>query len=344
MRHDEIFLDTSRREGDLEADEVIRIIVSGGSLKEFYRYLSFSWTVTAQSSSLPVVKDFLLRPAKLPMWYDEERLRRGQKFFKKYALEIMGLLGALSLPYCYAASPGNKAIYFTEKMKKSPGKRLTDTAHFIIEVMRENALSEGGNGSFEIQKTRLIHALVRSFILSKTAWDSAWGMPVNQEDMAGTNLAFSYIILRGMEQSEFRISAEEKEDFLFAWRLIGHQLAIKEELLPASLNEASMLEEAIRLRHFRKSEEGQLLTSELIEHYKVAFPRIAAYFVDSQIRYFIGPEVAELLGVKQHPWKDRIVSVMNDFRKKINRRFVNPYSYDIMFNNHLKLKKKYSEG
>jgi hypothetical protein len=339
---DNSFLDKKRREGDVEADLVIANVVKANALQTFYSYLPLSKAETLNQNALPEIQSFLQAPALWPDWLDHEKLRRGQRFFRKYALDIMGLLGALSLPYCYAATPGNKAIYLTQKMRKAPGKRLLETAHFIIEVMKEGAFENGGSGSFEIQKTRLIHALVRNYIQYKTSWDSAWGTPVNQEDMAGTNIAFSYIILTGMEQSDFVLDESDKEDFLYAWRFIGHQLRIDESLLPENMTEAKALEEMIRTRHFMKSEEGPLLTSELINHYKESFPAVASYFVESQIRYFIGPQVSELLGLKPQPWKDSVVGMMNRIRKSINRKFVNPFSYAIMIRNHFKLKKKYS--
>jgi hypothetical protein len=253
----------------------------------------------------------------------------------------MTLLGALSLPYCYAASPGNKAIYLTEKMRKNPGKRLLDTAQFIITVLEEGSFTTG-EGSFEIQKTRLIHAMVRHYISTQNLWDYHWGAPVNQEDMAGTNLAFSYIIVKGLEESDFQLTQKEKEDFLYAWRFIGYQLQIDEALLPASYAEAEELESTIKHRHFKYSEEGNLLINDLLEHYRESFPAVAGYFVDSQIRYFTGPEVASFLGLKAHPVKDSIVRGMNKLRKRLNRLFVNPYSYRIMIRNHYKLKEKYS--
>jgi hypothetical protein len=342
MRSDKIFLDQKRREGDYEADRIIGEVISRNETHDFYAYLPLSRQETVENHTLETVREFLLRPAQFPEWHDEARLLNGQRFFRKYALDVMGLLGAKSLPYCYAATPGNKAIYLTEKMKKSPGKRLLETAHFIIEVMKENAFRPEGTGSFEVQKTRLIHALVRSYISARTPWKPEWGIPVNQEDMAGTNLAFSYIILLGMRQSDFRLTQEDENDFLYAWKFIGFQLGIDEQLLAGNMDEAGALEEAIRLRHFRKSEEGPKLTSELINHYKESFPAIASYFVESQIRYFIGPEVSELLGLKSQPFKDRFVDVFNRIRKSINRNFTNPFSYRIMISNHFKLKKKYS--
>jgi hypothetical protein len=342
MRTDEQYLNAMRQVGDAEADAVITEVFQSRQERALYGYLPLSREDVKKNGTNTNVQSFLLARTQFPPWYDANRLLSGQRFFRKYALDVMTLLGAMSLPYCYAATPGNKAIYLTEKMRKSPGKRLLDTAHFIIEVMKENCFETNGDGHFEVQKTRLIHALVRYHIQSKTAWDPRWGTPVNQEDMAGTNIAFSYIILVGMQLSKFTISEEEKDSFLFAWRVIGHFLRIDPELLPSTITEAAALEQAIKRRHFKKSDEGILLTNDLIQHYKESFPLMAGYFVDSQIRYFVGPEVADYLGLKKHPIKDGFVRGLNCIREGINKLFVNPYSYSIMIRNHYKLKERYT--
>jgi hypothetical protein len=342
MRTDHEFLDQMRRRGDRDSDIVVANVFQAGSAKQLYSYLSLTRDEVAQNGGCPEVQAFLLRNTALPEWFDEDRFVNGQKFFRKYALDIMTLVGAMSLHYCYAASPGNKAIYLTEKMRKTPGKRLLETAHFIIEVMKEGVFAEGGSGYFEVQKTRLIHALVRHYILHKTEWNSTWGVPVNQEDMAGTNLAFSYIIVEGMQQSDFVFNGNEADDFLYAWKFVGFQLGIDEALLPSTIPDAKSLERVIRRRHFHKSAEGPLLVSELIKHYRESFPAVAGYFVDSQIRYFIGPEVSSLLGLQRQPLKDSFVRMVNALRKKVNRKFVNPFSYQIMMRNHMKLKEKYA--
>jgi hypothetical protein len=342
MRFDDADLNNTRFLADQEADDLIANVAASGRMRECYPYLSLSRFEVQFNESLPEVRQFLLQGPLLPKWFDADRLKKGQKFFHRHALDIMTLLGAMSLPYCYAATPGNKAIYLTGKMRKSPGMRLLDTAHFIIEVLKEGSFDPEGSGSFEVQRTRLVHALVRNMISRGTDWDPAWGIPINQEDMAGTNLAFSYVILIGMDQSGFDLRDEEKEDFLYAWRFIGYQLRIDEWLLPGNLGEARELEQAIRSRHFRKSPEGSLLTSELIDHYRRSFPAVAAYFVDSQIRHFVGPEISELLGLQPQTTKDKIVNIINVIRKSINRTVVNPFSYQLMMRNHLKLKRKYS--
>ncbi len=198
------------------------------------------------------VKQFLVSKRTKPDWFDARRLQRGQQLFKQYALEIMTLLGAMALPYCYAASPGNKALYLSDKMRNTPGKRLLDTASFVIHVLTPGSLEDSNTGHIHINKVRLIHALSRYYLKKQMQWDKAWGQPINQEDMAGTILAFSYVILRGMQQSGFILSQKEKEDFLFAWRYIGYLLNINEDLLPSSLEEARQLAYTIKKETSRK--------------------------------------------------------------------------------------------
>lgn len=342
MRLDAAYLDSMRLAGDAQADEFIATLFRDNLQHELYAYLQLPDEKVVHNNNVPHIRNFFVQPLRFPAWYDAASISRGQAFFRKYALDIMTLLGAMALPYCYAASPGNKAIYFTGKMRKTPGKRLLETAHFIITVMKAGNFEEGGTAAVQLNKTRLIHALVRHYILDKTSWNMDWGMPVNQEDMAGTNLAFSYIILEGLEQAHYPLTLQEKEDFLHTWRFIGYQLHIDEALLPASFQEARQLEQVIRERHFKKSEEGSMLMKELIQHYKTSFPAIPAYFVDAQIRYFIGEEIAALLGMKPETVKDAMVRVMNRFKEWINRRYNNPYSYQIMLKNHATLRAKYS--
>ena len=169
-----------------------------------------------------------------------------------------------------------------------------------------------------------------------------WGVPINQEDMAGTNLAFSYVILLGMQQSGFILSQKEKEDFLFAWRYIGYQMSIDESLLPASFPEARQLAAIIKTRNFKKTEEGIILTAELLGYYKVSVPLEQAELVPSQIRFYLGNEVAEYIGLPIDPIRDRIAYSINTFKSLQNMLTVQPSSYQQMLLQHSLLKKKFA--
>jgi hypothetical protein len=117
---------------------------------------------------------------------------------------------------------------------------------------------------------------------------------------------------------------------------------IDKHLLPATIKEAEQLETAIRLRHFVPSEEAQLLTIELINHYKDSMPWIAGYLVDRQIRYLVGEPVAALLSLKPHPIKDAFIKAANRLKEKVNQHYLDPHSYEKMLKNHETLILRYA--
>jgi hypothetical protein len=168
-----------------------------------------------------------------------------------------------------------------------------------------------------------------------------WGVPINQEDMAGTNLAFSYVILLGMQQSGYILSDKEKEDFLFAWRYIGYQMNIDESLLPSSFLEARQLATTIKIRNFKKTEEGIILTKELLSYYKVSVPRDQSDLVSSQIRFYLGNEVAEYIGIVSDPIRDNLAATVSTFKSLQSLLSVQPDSYQKMLSQHSLLKKKF---
>jgi hypothetical protein len=318
------FLDKQRAIGDAVADQLFNDIRESNQLANLHAALALTEQGLRRLEEGHCAKTFLLGKRSDPKWYDERRILRGQRIFETHAVQIMTLLGVMSLPYCYAASPGNKALFMAEKMRQNPAKRLTDTAQFTIDVLTPGNLQLGKNGSVQIRKTRIIHAMARHYI-GQAAWNPVWGMPINQEDMAGTNLAFSYITLLGLQSSGVILSVKEKEDFLFTWRYIGFQLGIDERLLPGNFKDAEILTTSIKRRHFEKTDEGIILTRELVKYLESVVPPRQASFVQAQMKYFLGREVAGFLGLPNDSIKDKIVELANSV-KEIQNMFTIPKS------------------
>jgi len=327
LRTDHTFLDNQRKIADHRADQLVKSYFSKQQTEVLYEALRMPFAELRQKDN-PVTQ-FLKQPKALPTWYNDGQVLRGQEFFKEYAAEIMMLLGVQALPYCYAGSPGNKALYLSDKMRNQPGKRLFDTGEFVLAVSQPGNLSEGAIGLYQINKTRLIHAIARYYIL-QGAWDDAWGAPINQEDMAGTNLAFSYIILNGLRMSGHKLTEAQKDDFIHLWRYIGYQLGIDEDLLPAHYQEAFLLTKRIRKRNFRYSEEGEVLTRELLNYYKKVAPPEQARVIASQVRYYLGDKVSDYLGIPQNPLKDRFTSLFNNYQELTTQLSVHQSTYEEM--------------
>ena len=150
MKTNHSFLDKQRHVGDLKADTLVHHFFERNEQAFLYLHLRINLKEVIRENH-PYLKNFLCTSRPAPRWSDPDRVIRGQRVFEKYALPIMTLLGGLSLPYCFAASPGNKALYFAEKMRQSPGKRLADTADFILAVCTPGSLEKNQPGFFFYQ-------------------------------------------------------------------------------------------------------------------------------------------------------------------------------------------------
>ena len=337
------FLNKMRLQGDKKADGLMSDIFKNDQKEALYKILALSPEEGAKSSSgYEPLDNFMQRKRQKPEWYDEKQMDAGAEVYAEYASEIMMLLGAMALPYCYAATPGNKTLYLSEKIRKTPGKRLLETAEFVIDLMEPDSLKENGAGHWLINKTRLIHAMVRMMIGRHPDYKKEWGIPANQEDMAGTNLAFSFIVLKGLSKMGYRLSIEEKEAFLYRWRYIGYQLHLDDQLLVANLKDAMAMEIAIKERNFKKSEEGILLTHALIDHYQRTMPKSLAALVKSQIRFFLGNEVSTMVGLAKEPLKDALTVTINNIRSVSNQWTRHQPSLEQMRKDHELLKQKYA--
>ncbi len=306
---DKKFLDSQRFIGDIEADAIVQSCFSAGRQQELYQALTTGSEDRLHGKGS--IYDFLISERPAPSWFIVARINSGQRIFQQYAAEIMTLLGVMALPYCYAGTPGNKALFLAEKMRVAPGKRLHDTASFIVGVATPGSF-QNDTAQLHINKTRIIHSIARYFV-SRKNWDPSWGVPINQEDMAGTNLAFSAIILFGLQRSGHTLTKSQKEDFIFLWRYIGYQLGIDERLLPSDFKEAVSLVEIIKQRNFKFSVEGQELARELISYYREIIPSNRSSLIEAQIRFYLGKEVSACIGLQGDFIEDTIASIANSF-------------------------------
>ncbi|MBS0000334.1 MAG: DUF2236 domain-containing protein [Cyclobacteriaceae bacterium] len=335
-------LDQKRQSSDRQADRIVEIAMQAGKAHFLYETVSLPLDkLNGFSSEDPGINSFMHQKQVMPVWVDEDQLKRAAEFYRSYALEIMMLLGAVSLPSCYAASPGNKVLYLSEKIRKKPGKRLLETASFVIAISERNAFDENGPGYPAVQQVRLIHAMARHFILKSGKWDNVWGIPANEEDMLGTNLAFSYTVLKALKASGFRLKEEDLNAYLHLWKWVGYLIQIDETLLTDRMEEAEQLDLIIRERHFKKNPEGAALTRSLIEHYREALPGGLGFLVESQIKYFVGPEVGEMLGLRSSFPQDMIVRSLSDIVGVFNRNLPHKPTYRKMMKDHQRLKKMY---
>ncbi|MDB5020395.1 MAG: hypothetical protein JWQ28_1522 [Pedobacter sp.] len=302
------FLNEQRQSGDVAADEFILRQFSDPEAKKRLRTwlnrlennMQLESTASGDSFSDTISSSDLIRNARqLPRWADPTLMKRGSAFFAAHAEAIMSLLGLLSLPYCYAAADGAMVLQLSERMRTDTGRRLFETADFVWAVMAPEAFGRLGKGFSSILQVRINHAAARYYTLQNEDWENSLGVPLNQEDMAGTNLSLSLIVIRGLRKLGYTIQYEEQFAFIHVWNVVGSLLGIHDDLLPNTGKEAQLLEAMIRKRQFKPSTQGQSLTKSLTNYLSSSLQSssINQPEVLGLMRFLLGDEVAKLLNL-----------------------------------------------
>ncbi len=307
-------LEDSRQQGDQLADNCIQLVfeqVGITGLRTFFQWLvkeDFDW-----KNQLDFVQKYFQENAIFPSFYQEREFQRGLDFAQKHQADIALMLGCLSLPYCYAGADGARVLWMSERIGKDTRKRLEETGSFVFGVLnpKQWKMSEAGIpiAMLRILKVRLMHASIRFFTLHHQTWNAKdWGLPVNQEDMAGTNLAFSYIVIVGMRKNNLSFTDQEAEAYLHTWNVINAMMGVEIGLLPQNLREAFVLAKAIAKRQFRTSEEGVGLTKSLLKALEEFIENPLLKTIPSAfMRHLLGKEVADLLQIPNNPLEERLV-------------------------------------
>lgn len=293
------FLSEARKAGDPDADAIIAETLgeqSGQRLREIMRSLSENRDL--HRPELPEkLQAFYRKHAILPEWADVQKMRAGAAFFAEHSQAIMSMLGTLSLPYCYAGADGAQVLFMSKRIYQDTSRRLLETGQFVLDVVDPRAF-ESGRGFASVLNVRLMHAAIRYHILGSGHWDPAWGHPINQEDMAGTISAFSFICIRGLRKVGYTVKYADAHAFQHLWNVVGHLMGVQPELLPDTGLEAQRLDACIRNRQFRPSEAGQTLTNALLDALKEQpLEGLPKDFITAYTRFLLGDAIADMLKV-----------------------------------------------
>lgn len=295
----DVRLTALRQIGDPLADKAFQSLLKSSSFFPQLQNLSSNSDLSGLVLEAPM--DELLQDIRQKLrYFDLGRLEAGHQVFEKYAVPVMIILSMYSLPYCYAAEKGALVLVKSNYLLENPEKRLEETGEFLFATGSKEAFKESGSGIIQCLKVRLLHAGARFH--AKIAEECS----VNQEDLLGTNLAFSLIVIRGFQKMGISLGAQEQRDFLYLWQCIGELLGIEKDMLPGNVKEASLLERIIRKRQFRHSKAAEKLTSSLIELYRKNWP-LKAISPEEVMVSFIGKEVSSCLGLSSAHFKEGLI-------------------------------------
>jgi hypothetical protein len=295
-----------RLTGDPLADEVVTQLFTDGQLSQVTALMRT--LVLNEYAPLagvpPVVADYLNQTQSLPSWADPEMIKAGEQVFWRFGPELILILTCYSLPFCYLGRNGVPVLALTTRLLSNPTRRVLETAQMVVDVMNAGGLTtDQGRGRRTIQKVRLMHAAVRRMAPSSQDWKPSYGLPVNQEDLAGTLMAFSWVALDGLRKIGLALTAQDEEAYLHCWRIVGSMLGLQTEMLPTNMAAASTLVATIADREFAPNDYGVQMTDALVKMLADIMPGdLFRQTPRLMMRYFLGEEWAKWLGVEESKW------------------------------------------
>lgn len=310
---DASYLQSKRMEGDPLADEAIAHILTHGNDKAEVNKLFILLTSNDQhlpNDVHPAIKHYFEESAKLPDWANKDLIEFGHNFYLSQGILVGMLLFYKSLPECYTGAKGAEVLLKTSQLSDRSGNldklssRLAITGTYIYKAMMPGALQPQSGGIIATQKIRLIHAASRFYILNRHKgteheWKTAFlGLPVNQEDMAGTLMAFSALVLEGLEILGVKMTVAQRESYIHCWRVLGFLMGVHPELIPINADDAIALGHAVINDQMKESHAGKTLTTALLNFCVKKAPWfVNPAFHSSMLRYLMGDQLADMVGV-----------------------------------------------
>lgn len=183
------------------------------------------------------LRDFFHAIETPPDWLDEQRMRRGEQVLRRGGYDGLYLARDVSFLGGYLASGFNKTLLRTGALEKGPAQRFAETMQWALDV--QNGMGKFEPGYRSTLHVRFVHSLVRRHVAALPDWDErAWGLPINQTDMAATLVGALIAPFIGGLAMGIVPSRADREAAAHLARYVGHLMGVADEWLPTGYRDS----------------------------------------------------------------------------------------------------------
>ncbi|HEY4223394.1 MAG TPA: oxygenase MpaB family protein, partial [Myxococcota bacterium] len=299
-------LSALRAFGDPVADAVITRVFTDGQAQALSQVMA---TLVKSDDPIPaglpaIATQYFTDTQAMPPWADPKKLAIAEGIYLNHGWAIALGLFTSSLPQAYCGANGARVLLQTGGMRGNTRRRILETAQFVFDVLNPGAFGPSGRGIRAIQKVRLMHATIRHLILVNGEWDCVgWGLPINQEDLAGTLMTFSVVILDVIASVGLVLTDEEQDAYMHLWQVAGHFMGVDPALVPRDVADGRSLMSAIRSDQWHPSTAGDQLGEALTAAMDDYLPGdVFIHLPAALVRRIAGDNVADMLGLPPAKW------------------------------------------
>lgn len=245
-----------------------------------------------------------------PPWLDHDALRLACRTARRVGNAGGTILSAMALMGGYRSSAAVKPLAMTGALDRMVVRRIAETSRFVQDVYESDTLPRFSPGFESVCRVRLMHASVRRALASRADWDTpAWGVPINQADMAGTHLEFSAIYLTGLSALGFRFTRDERDAIMHFWRYVSVVMGADDEILAHDYRAGLRQMYIQALTNPTADDDSRALAKALHElpvrfarnSVEKALARFQTRYLTAVTRFTVGDEAADDIGLPKAP-------------------------------------------
>jgi hypothetical protein len=255
---------------------------------------------------------------RVPDYVDSDLLDHGSEPFYTMppAVHLISL-SAGALIRVYESPSIAEVLASTGRLIDGADRRIRETGKWVATAMLPGALRVGQPGYVSTLQVRMLHANMRRLVRSRGFDETAYGVPINQVDLARTWMDFTVTSLQAEESMGFGLTTSEAAMLYRYWWLIGHLLGIDARLIEG----ISTNEQAHRVDELLQAVTGPLIpesatlaaatlgsiTDELHDALKLP-ESIGSRALSALARRFHGDAVADELQIASSGAADAVIS------------------------------------
>lgn len=245
---------------------------------------------------------YLKRVNTLPSWANPGLLAQSQAFNQKVGSFLFVSYGLGSGMLSTAIPVEARNVYYSAggaDMKARAAKTFT----FGYDLTAKDAFDPSGNFIVTANKTRLVHAAVRSLLPTDAAWKSVTGepTPISNGDILRTFASVGTFAHKNLQTWGVPVSDSDDAAWLHSWQVALALLGVEEQFIPKSWADAETQAAQILTPELGPTPEGIWLAKTLLGYVEKPAAGVDTGFFSEFVRYLIGDKVGDWLQLPVDP-------------------------------------------
>jgi hypothetical protein len=232
----------------------------------------------------------------LPSWADPALLAQAQEFNQRASSFLFVSYGLGSGMMSTAIPVEAVNVYYSAggaDMKARAAKTFT----FGYDLTAKDAFGPSGNFIVTANKTRLVHATVRSLLPTDAAWTAATTerTPISNGDILRTFHSVGTFAYSNLRKWGVPLSASDATAWLHSWQVALALLGVEEQFIPQTWADALAQSAQILTPVLARTPEGLFLARTLLGYIETPVAGADTGFISEFVRYLIGNTTADYL-------------------------------------------------